>query len=130
MKSSTLPRRSTLAPKPRRRPLRLKPTERQRIEDAIERLVEILDAFDAPDDEKEPSLGSIGSTSTAEWVPQTRWSQADDGADLEDEHDGAEPNEDGEPSLGSLDAMPDQRQSYRQGLANGFNLDAELDPTE
>jgi len=36
------------------------------------------------------------------------------GDDLEDEHDGAEPDECGEPSLGSLDRVMNQEQSWHR----------------
>ena len=42
------------------------------------------------DDEREPSLGSIGSNSNADLADQRRWASGGTG-DLEDEHDGREP---------------------------------------
>ena len=108
------------------RPNRMRSDTVRRIEEAIERLVEILDAFDAPAEDLEPSLGSCN----AEWIPQTSGLRPVDRLDLEDEHDGAEPDEEGEPSLGSLDAVTDQRQSYRQDASVWGCVDLELDATE
>jgi|SRR5882757_809649 len=89
--------------------------EKARIE--INRLLDFLDASDIDPDledvgdredvgDDEPSLGSIerhpschamdGRNSSGD---QTHWA-AGEGDDVEDEHDGAEPDEDGEPSLG------------------------------
>jgi hypothetical protein len=73
------------------------------------------DELSEPD---EPSLGSIekscslygpdGHNPTGD---QTRW--GDSGTkDLEDEHDGAEPPDDAEPSLGSFDRILDQTTSW------------------
>ena len=61
-------------------------------------------------DETEPSLGS-GSTS--EWSPQSQWATQGGTDDMEDEHDGAEPEDEGgetvreddEPSLGWPERM-------------------------
>ena len=46
-------------------------------------------------DEYEPSLGSLGGCITGQYFPQTIWA-AGDRRDLEDEHDGREPDVDGE----------------------------------
>lgn len=90
---------------------------REKLEAAIERAIAILDAFDSdpdfedggdlesPEDDLEPSLGSIGAgderQSQASW-----WCGRND--EREDEHDGAEPNVDDElsgdehePSIGA-----------------------------
>ena len=71
---------------------RVNQTTRRKIEEAIERLLAVLDAIDGdpeaePDAEDEPSLGwsATGATSvydTAVWT-----------TDMEDEHDGREPEE-------------------------------------
>jgi hypothetical protein len=53
---------------------------------------------------------------------QTRICEGDGGPDAEDEHDGAEPNEDGEPSLGSLDGRDDQT-AWSAGNSGDFELD-------
>jgi hypothetical protein len=54
--------------------------------------------------------------------------ETDGDPDLEDEHDGREPDVDGEPDLGSFDRTIDQEKSWRQsksGLLAG--IDYELD---
>jgi hypothetical protein len=110
---------------------------RRRIERAVERLITALDALDAPaedleetdppegpDPDAEPSLGSNTNTYQGAWATGS----ADD---REDEHDGAEPSEDGEPLLGSFDRMTDQRKSWRQREGNAFcGLDAEADDSD
>jgi len=103
-------------------PLALRPA----IEDAIERLMELLDEMDGePDIEPEPdfedeglyepSLGALehhprpdeGSFRTYASGDQSRWGLSDS-AELEDEHDGREPDVENEPELGSVDRV-DQR---------------------
>lgn len=103
-------------------PLTLRPA----IEDAIERLMELLDEMDGePDIEPEPdfedeglyepSLGALeyhprpddGSFRTCASGDQSQWGWSDS-ADLEDEHDGREPDVENEPELGSVDRV-DQR---------------------
>jgi hypothetical protein len=85
-------------PKARKRALRkLNAEQRRRIEAAVEAMIAALDAIDG-DADLEPSLG---------YQPGRH-------VDLEDEHDGREPPEDEEPSLGSFDRMTDQRKSWRQ----------------
>jgi hypothetical protein len=92
----------------------------------VERLLTFLDELDGDadlesteldDDEEgfdaEPSLGSSndhhGSGALyANVEPNLR------GLDLEDQHDGAEPDVDGEPLLGSFDAMVNQDKAWRQ----------------
>jgi hypothetical protein len=54
-----------------------------------------------------------------------------DRRDLEDEHDGAEPSEDDEPSLGSFDGLMDQEVCYLvSGAGMGVSTDAELDDAD
>jgi hypothetical protein len=108
---------------------------RARIERAVERLLNALDALDAPaedleetdppegpDPDAEPSLGSSTSVSqeTLAWASGS----ADD---REDEHDGTEPDEDGEPILGSFDRMTNQTKSWRvrEGCCDGFDREAD-----
>jgi hypothetical protein len=70
---------------------------RQQVEKLIAILVDHLDQFDDPD--LEPSLGF----STGGCFPENQsqvGDAADAGLDLEDEHDGCEPDGDREPSLG------------------------------
>jgi hypothetical protein len=55
---------------------------------------------------------------------QSFWADSPQG-DLEDEHDGSEPPEDAEPSLGSFDRMTDQSQSWRQRGEYQTGLDRE-----
>jgi hypothetical protein len=99
----------------RKRALRkLNAAQRLRIEAAVEAMIEALNEIDG-DENLEPSLGY----------------QPNGHVDLEDEHDGAEPGEDEEPSLGSFDRMTDQRKSWRVAEVPGFHGDdAELDPAE
>jgi hypothetical protein len=86
MTSTTIDR-----PKARKRALRkLNKAQRQRIEAAVQAMLDVLDAVDAPSEDLEEN---------------------DQGGD---EHDGAEPSDDEEPSLGSFDAMTDQRKSWRR----------------
>ncbi|MEY9457998.1 hypothetical protein [Bradyrhizobium ottawaense] len=51
--------------------------------------------------EDEPSLGSLG---TSEWSDQTKWA-AGNRSDLEDEHDGREPDESG---IGDMEGLLEQ----------------------
>lgn len=100
-------------------PLTLRPA----IEDAIERLMELLDEMDGepdiepdPDFEDEglyePSLGALehhpgrddGMIRSSSSGDQSRWGWSE-ASDLEDEHDGREPDDDREPSLGSVPAI-------------------------
>jgi hypothetical protein len=109
--------------------------------DEIDRLIRFLDETDnhmelEPDDEgddsdledggddeddglSEPSLGSMGHY---EHSNQELWARGGT-KDLEDEHDGAEPDECGEPSLGSLDRITNQEQSWHR--ENPFSIDME-----
>jgi hypothetical protein len=69
---------------------------------AIERLIAFLDATEA-DPDAEPSLGFSNGGFRPEDQPQDGWGfhmNANGGHDEEDEHDGAEPDVDHEPSLG------------------------------
>jgi hypothetical protein len=103
-------------PKARKRALRkLNAAQRRRIEVAVEAMIEALNEIDG-DENLEPSLG---------YQPGRH-------VDVEDEHDGREPDTDGEePSLGSFDRMTDQRKSWRQAEIPGFRgVDAEHDPAE
>jgi hypothetical protein len=73
---------------------------------------------DEESDPPEPSLGSVGDMH----FDQTRWAGGGR-RDLEDEHDGAEPDECGEPSLGSLDRITNQERSWRR--ENPCSIDME-----
>ncbi|MCK1317198.1 hypothetical protein [Bradyrhizobium sp. 23] len=77
------------------------PISRHVVEAQIDLLINLLDTLDDPD--TEPSLGF----STGGYRPEDQVQEgfayamnADAGRDMEDEHDGAEPHEDSEPSLG------------------------------
>lgn len=86
---------------------------RARIAVAVERLIEALDALDAPDEDLEPEGNdepdggeeqSLGWTSTTDQASRAwRAGLNDWTADLECEHDGSEP------SIGSGDGYVDQR---------------------
>jgi hypothetical protein len=110
MTSTTIDR-----PRARKRALRkLNAAQRQRIEAAVEAMIEALNEIDG-DENLEPSLG---------YQPGRH-------VDVEDEHDGREPEDDSEQSLGSFDRMTDQRKSWRQAEIPGFRgVDAEADPAE
>jgi hypothetical protein len=75
--------------------------------------------LEADDAEDEPSLGSIGDI---HHFDQERWATGGT-KDLEDEHDGGEPDECGEPSLGSLDRVMNQEQSWHR--ENPLSIDME-----
>ncbi len=62
------------------------------------------------DSDNEPSLGSVENFGAGS---QELWASGDH-RDLESEHDGSEPSEDEEPSLGSFDAMVSQLSSWKQ----------------
>lgn len=110
-----------------------KPGTRRRIAAAVDALVALLDEIDgdqefeedetleddAPSEDvgdDEPSLGALGGTYSAEWFNQGEWANSARD-DREDEHDGCEPDEDGEPTLGATTAM-------NQGLAWRANPEA------
>ena len=117
---------------------------RKEARDEIDRLIRFLDETDnhmerEPEDEAddsddedgddEDSLGSLeryassyGPDGHNPTGSQLNWAGGR-GDDLEDEHDGAEPDECGEPSLGSLDRVTNQEQSwYRE---NPLSVDME-----
>lgn len=92
------------------------PELRTKLEQAVERLIGVLDTIDAPeqdlepqgDDEPdadgEPSLGApetgpVNDPARYHSGSQLRWAKGNC-EDPEDEHDGREPSEDAEPSLG------------------------------
>src|SRR5207247_2870243 len=124
--------------KDQRRNKALETLSRRRKEAAaeIERLLDFMDASDLdpdlepdgdgdeqsdePEDggDDEDSLGSLeryassyGPDGHNPTGSQLNWAGGR-GDDLEDEHDGAEPDECGEPSLGSLDRVTNQEQSW------------------
>ena len=86
-----------------------------------------VESYAATDDD-EPSLGSLTSGSAS----QGMWSSGSTD-DTEDEHDGAEPDVDGEPSLGAFDRVIDQSKSWTQRLGPSTwhaAIDAELDDAD
>jgi hypothetical protein len=96
------------------------------LEDSIDDNPHDDDELDGPENAEdelsepdEPSLGSIGDT---HHFDQERWATGDR-RDLEDEHDGGEPDECGEPSLGSLDGVMNQEHSYHR--ENPLSVDME-----
>lgn len=77
------------------------PIFRQQVEAQIDLLIDLLDQLDDPD--SEPSLGFSTGGYRPEDQPQDGPGfhfNADAGRDMEDEHDGAEPHDDSEPSFG------------------------------
>lgn len=120
----------TVAPPMQRRKLRkVDAAMRRRIERAIERMIQALDAFDAPtedledvgddepDDDGEPSLGWTEMEARFGCKPMHAGT-----VDLEDEHDGREPQGDREPSLGSVAV---HESSWQTGWAQGLPGDLE-----
>ena len=84
--------------------------QRQKIERAIDVLIALLDAADG-DPDLEPYLSGIGHGSD----------------DREDEHDGREPDEDGEPDLGWAESIMQGGPSW---FPIGWGIDHEADPAE
>ncbi|ABE62813.1 hypothetical protein Nham_2015 [Nitrobacter hamburgensis X14] len=79
-----------------------KPIRRQVVEAQIDLLIDMLNTMDG-DNDLEPSLGFSNGGFRPEDQPQEGFGfamNANAGDDCEDEHDGAEPTEDGEASLG------------------------------
>jgi hypothetical protein len=109
---------------------------RKEARDEIDRLVRFLDKTDdyvsrELEDEgdleeigdTEPSLGFLDHTTN-----QERVCEGDrDSVDSEDEHDGSEPDEDGEPSLGAFEGHDNHNVSW---AGETFVVDAELDGAE
>jgi hypothetical protein len=125
---------------------------RREAEAAIEQLIDILDRTDQfyderehqidddpidPDDDSEDTLGSIDAASQAHWASGHAGDREGDGCadDREgdelqhggDEHDGREPCEDGEPSLGWTDEEAARGSTYGGSL--GFSADCEESPS-
>jgi hypothetical protein len=104
---------------------------RKEARDEIDRLIQFLDETDnhmeiepedeGDDGEDEPSLGFLDHITN-----QTRICEGDGGPDAEDEHDGAEPDEDGEPSLGAFESHDNQKVAWHVTSANDY----EMDPAE
>lgn len=95
------------------------PITRQAVEAQIDLLIDLLDQIE-PDPDLEPSLGFSNGGYRPEDQPQegnSFHSYWDAGHDHEDEHDGAEPSEDSEPSLGWTDNV---KQGCAAWLANNL----------
>lgn len=124
-------------PAPARRPLRatvaqrpadpLASIDRQRLETAVEKLITVLDALDG-DTDAEPSEEEV-SLGWSENASQLRLGKGDQDGDntaperagagfapcSRDDHEeggDAEPDDDAEPTLGALDAVEDQTESW------------------
>jgi hypothetical protein len=107
---------------------------RKEARDEIDRLIQFLDKTDDyvsreledsiddnPHDdegEAEPSLGFLDHMTN-----QTRICEGDGGPDAEDEHDGAEPDECGEPSLGSVGDVHFDQERWAYGNSRDFEQD-------
>jgi hypothetical protein len=108
-----------------------RPSMRRLIEDAVESLLLLLDEIDGDADiEEDDSPEDVGDAEPSLGAPevgylcsQTRWAQGR-GDDLEDEHDGREPDVDDEPSLGSGSIQ------NQECWAIGADDDRELDEAE
>jgi hypothetical protein len=77
------------------------------------------------EDDLEPSLGSIGSC-YGQSIPQTMWARGSDNDAEGDEHDGAEPDQDGEPSHGSTSAL---NQNHAWRASSDFSGSGEGEPS-
>lgn len=105
------------------------------LEDSIDDNRQGDNELDGPENEEDedddPAEPSLGSTERGEWANQESWAVGGR-QDLEDEHDGAEPPEDDEPSLGSFEGLTlDQEVAYMTaGEGWSVVVDAELDPAE
>ena len=103
-------------------PVRNERSNRRLLADAIEKLIDLLDAIDAKTDDREDGGDAEPSLAAIEYHPsiygdgrchighQLGWAQGSLD-DREDEHDGTEPEACEEPSLGSFDRMTDQTKS-------------------
>lgn len=100
---------------------------RQRIEAAIQAMIDALDALD-PDVDVEPSLGS---TATNELRSQENWA-AGNCTDLEsnvDDEPQDDPADQGEPELGSFDQIVNQEHSWKS-TGEFWDAGAELDTAD
>src|SRR5919202_2222922 len=126
---------------------------RRQLEDAIEELIDLLDELDAededlePDGADEPTLGwpegghvtplrsgdtrdgenewSLGSLTGCTWAgSQAFWAGGEPG-DVEDEHDGREPDEDGEPWLAAPEGHAHRDNLDQTCWARGGSLELE-----
>lgn len=106
---------------------------RREARDEIDRLLAFLDTTQ-PDADLEPSLGS---SAAHEWYSQAGWATGT-ADDREDEHDGkepdhgeAEPDNEGEPTLGSLESVINQDIAWHEPPVDAFLADEpEADPLD
>jgi hypothetical protein len=82
---------------------------------------------DTPTGRSAEDEASLGSGAIHELSDQTQWANAGLPGDLEDEHDGAEPPEDDEPSLGSFEGHDNQDVAWD---GETWDTDYELDSAE
>jgi len=84
-----------------------------------------------PENDNSDSEPSLGSVATSENITQGAWASGTSD-DREDEHDGAEPDEDDEPALGSFDRLLNQEHAWMQRRVHGalFVWDQEVDHAE
>ncbi|MDH2402008.1 hypothetical protein QCM77_18885 [Bradyrhizobium sp. SSUT18] len=93
----------------------------------IDRLLAFLDASDL-DPDLEPSLGFLERHPSVYGGERDRSGNQErlcEGLrlDVEDEHNGAEPGDDDEPSLGALEGHTDQRAAWHVVSVNDYELD-------
>jgi hypothetical protein len=111
--------------------IEFRPAMRRLIEDTVESLLLLLDEIDGdadieeddPPEDAGDAEASLGAPEVGYLRSQTRWAQGR-GDDLEDEHDGREPDVDDEPSLGSASIQ------NQDAWAIGADDDRELDEAE
>ena len=85
------------------------------MERAVERLLSALDALDATTDDRKPDDDEafLGALELMRGGDQRNWT-AGANDDREDEHDGAEPCDESEPSLGSFDRLMHQVHTWTE----------------
>lgn len=104
--------------------LRVSKHRRIKIENAIEKLIDMLDRAE-PDPDLEPSLGSSEWQGWNSGADQTLWAYGNKD-DREDEHDGCEPPDDDEPSLGATHSL-NQKLAWAGGRGWNAGDDLEFD---
>ncbi|KRQ03077.1 hypothetical protein [Bradyrhizobium manausense] len=107
-----------------------KPISRQVVEAQIDLLIDMLNTMDG-DPDAEPSLGFSNGGYRPEDQPQEGFAlhmNADAGRDMEDEHDGAEPHEDSEPSLGWTSQINQTSPGWQANHLGTVDLEAGVGP--
>ncbi|UPK40124.1 hypothetical protein IVB18_24575 [Bradyrhizobium sp. 186] len=108
------------------------PISRQIVEAQIDLLIDLLDLLDQLDDaDSEPSLGFSTGGYRPEDQPQEGLAlhmNADAGRDMEDEHDGAEPHEDSEPSLGWTSTTNQTAPGWEANYLGAVDLEGGVGP--